>query len=402
MSARSRLLVFLVSAPLVALVVVGGSLGAGATTTLPQQHVSQLGVFQDVVGFILRAYVEEVNIDKVMDGAMRGLADGLDPSSTFLTAEEVRALQAAGGAPAGEVGLIVTRWGYLRVVGVRDGSPAARAGLTTGDFIRSIDDRPTRDMSAVAGTRLLRGAPGSRVVLQVFRGNAADPHRVELVREAGKADRASSRRLPGGEAYLRIASFGPGAAAAIQQSVASLGAPAKNGLIVDLRGTADGTAEEGIAAARLFVQNGTLATLAARNSPPVVSSATKGDGALAMPVVLLTSNGTANGAEIFASALQGTKRGRLVGEPTAGIAGVQKLVPLDEGTGLWMTHARYLQQDGTPIHEQGLRPDVAVQAPIVGFDETPPATDEILTEGIAELNRLRSPGAAPADRPSGV
>ena len=402
MSARSRLLVFLVSAPLVALVVVGGSLGAGATTTLPQQHVSQLGVFQDVVGFILRAYVEEVNIDKVMDGAMRGLADGLDPSSTFLTAEEVRALQAAGGPPAGEVGLIVTRWGYLRVVGVRDGSPAARAGLTTGDFIRSIDDRPTRDMSAVAGTRLLRGAPGSRVVLQVFRGNAADPHRVELVREAGKSDRASSRRLPGGEAYLRIASFGPGAAAAIQQSVASLGAPAKNGLIVDLRGTADGTAEEGIAAARLFVQNGTLATLAARNSPPVVSLAAKGDGALAMPVVLLTSNGTANGAEIFASALQGTKRGRLVGEPTAGIAGVQKLVPLDEGTGLWMTHARYLQQDGTPIHEQGLRPDVAVQAPVVGFDETPPATDEILTEGIAELNRLRSPGAAPADRPSGV
>ena len=402
MSARSRLLVFLVSAPLVALVVVGGSLGAGATTTLPQQHVSQLGVFQDVVGFILRAYVEEVNIDKVMDGAMRGLADGLDPSSTFLTAEEVRALQAAGGAPTGEVGLIVTRWGYLRVVGVRDGSPAARAGLTTGDFIRSIDDRPTRDMSALAGTRLLRGAPGSRVVLQVFRGNAADPHRVELVREAGKSDRASSKRLPGGEAYLRIASFGPGAAAAIQQSVASLGAPAKTGLIVDLRGTADGTAEEGIAAARLFVQNGTLATLAARSSPPVVSSAAKGDGALAMPVVLLTSNGTANGAEIFASALQGTKRGRLVGEPTAGIAGVQKLVPLDEGTGLWMTHARYLQQDGTPIHEQGLRPDVAVQAPIVGFDETPPATDEILTEGIAELNRLRSPGAAPADRPSGV
>lgn len=403
MSARSRLLVFLVSAPLVALVVVGGSFGAGATTTLPQQHVSQLGVFQDVVRFILSAYVEEVNIDKVMDGAMRGLAEGLDPSSTFLTAEEVRALQAAGAAPAGEVGLIVTRFaGYLRIVGVRDGSPAARAGLATDDFIRSIDDRPTRDMSALAGTRLLRGAPGSPVVLQVFRSNPADPHRFELVREAGKSDRASGRRLPGGEAYVRVASFGPGAARALEQSIASLGAPAKNGLIVDLRGTADGTAEEGIAAARLFIQNGTLATLAARNSTPVVSAAAKGDGALAMPVVLLTSSGTANGAEVFAAALQGNKRGRLVGEPTAGIAGVQRLVPLDEGTGLWMTHARYLQGDGTPIHEQGLRPDVVVQVQLVGFDETPPATDEILAEGITELNRLRTPGTAPADRPSGV
>lgn len=404
MSARSRLLVFLVSAPLVALVVVGGSLGAGATTTLPQQHVSHLGVFQDVLGFIRSAYVEEVNIDKVMDGAMRGLADALDPSSTFLTAEEVRALQAAGTGPAGEVGLIVTRWGYyLRVLGVRDGSPAARAGLATNDFIRSIDDRPTRDLSGLTGTRLLRGGPGTRVSLLVFRGgNPADTHRVDLVREVGKSDRAAGRRLPGGEAYVRISSFGPGAAAALEQSVASLGAPAKNGLIVDLRGTADGTAEEGIAAARLFVPNGTLATLAARNSPPVVSSAAKGDGALTMPIVLLTSNGTANGAEVFAAALQGNKRGRLVGEPTAGIAGVQKLVPLDEGTGLWMTHARYLQQDGTPIHEQGLRPDVAVQVPVVGFDETPPATDEVLTEGLAELTRLRSPGAAPAARPSGV
>ncbi len=404
MSARSRLLVFLVSAPLVALVVVGGSLGAGATTTLPQQTVPHLGVFHDVVGFILRAYVEEVNIDKVMDGAMRGLADALDPSSTFLTAEEVRALQAAGGSPAGEVGLIVTRWGYyLRVLGVRDGSPAARAGLMTNDFIRAIDDRPSRDLSTLTGTRLLRGEPGSRVSLLFFRGgNATETHKVDLVREVGRPERASSRRLPGGEAYVRVASFGPGAAAAIQQSVASLGAPARNGLIVDLRGTADGTAEEGIAAARLFVQEGTLATLAARNSPPVVTAAKKGDGALAMPVVLLTSNGTANGAEIFAAALQGTTRGRLVGEPTAGIAGVQKLVPLDEGTGLWMTHARYLQHNGTPIHEQGLRPDVAVQVPVVGFDETPPATDEVLTEGIAELNRLRAPGTAPADRPAGV
>jgi len=398
MSVRSRLLVFLVSAPLVALVAVGGPLGAGAAGPAPQQNVSQLPVFQDVVRFILGAYVEEVNIDKVMDGAMRGLADALDPSSAFLTAEEVRALQGTATQPAGEVGLIVTRWGYLRIVGVRDGSPAARAGLQTGDFIRTIDDRPTRDMSAVAGTRLLRGTPGSRVSLLVFRGDAAEPHHIELVREAGRTDRASSRRLPGGEAYVRVASFGAGAASALQRSIATLGAAATtSGLIIDVRGTADGPADEGIAAARLFVRSGTIATLGSRQKPPAITTAASGDGALAMPVVLLTSTGTANGAEVFAAALQGNKRARLVGEPTAGIAGVQRLIPLEEGTGLWMTHARYLQQDGTPIHEQGLRPDVPVQVPLTGFDEPPPATDAILNQGLAELKRLResAPAAAP-------
>jgi carboxyl-terminal processing protease len=396
MSVRSRLLIFLVSAPLVTLVVVGGPLGAGAAGPLPQQHVSQLGVFQDVVRFILNAYVEDVNIDKVMDGAMRGLADGLDPSSTFLSADEVRALQNSAAQPTGEVGLMVTRWGYLRVVGVRDGSPAERAGLQTGDFIRTIDDRPTRDMSALSGTRLLRGAPGSKVSLLVFRGDAAEPHRLELVREVGKTDRASSRRLPGGEAYIRVASFGAGAATAVQRSVGALGTAAATGLIIDLRGTADGQAEEGIATARLFVRNGTIATLASRHAKPAVTSASSGDGALTMPVVLLTSNGTANGAEIFAAALQGSKRARLVGEPTAGIAAVQRLIPLEEGTGLWMTHARYLQHDGTPIHEQGLRPDVPVQIPTIGFDEPAPATDDVLVQAVAELKRLRqaAPGAS--------
>jgi carboxyl-terminal processing protease len=398
MSARSRLLVFLVSAPLVALVVVGGPLGAGASMPVPQLHISQLGVFQDVFRYILNAYVEEVEIDRVMDGAMRGLADGLDPASAYLTADEVRAVQAGTAAPAGEVGLIVTRWGYyLRIIGVRDGSPAARAGLATNDFIRLIDDRPTRDLSPLTAMRLLRGAPGSRVSLSIFRGNnAADPHRLDLVREAGRTERAAGRRLPDGEAYLRVSSFGAGAAAAIERGVSALGTEAKNGLIIDLRGTADGTAEEGIAAARRFVATGTLATLASRSTPPVATLAGPGDGALGMPVVLLTSNGTANGAEIFAAALHGNKRARLVGEPTAGMAAVQRLVPLEDGTGLWMTSARYLKADGTPIHEQGLRPDVPAERTLVAFDEPPPATDEILAAGVAELKRLREGPGAPS------
>ena len=132
-------------------------------------------------------YVEEVKVDHVMEGAMRGLADGLDPDSAYLNAKQVKALEAGETLPDGDVGLELTRQYYLRVIAARDGSPAAKAGLQTGDYVRAIDGKPTRDMSVFEGTRLLRGQPGSKVTLTVIRGNAADPHEVTLVREKPSA-----------------------------------------------------------------------------------------------------------------------------------------------------------------------------------------------------------------------
>jgi carboxyl-terminal processing protease len=208
MAPRTRLLVFLVSTPLVALVTVGGVIGEPKTVA-PQQSLGDLRVFYDVVSLIRDAYVEPVNVDKVMDGAMRGLTDGLDSSSAFLQPEEVRAFETKAAAPAGDVGLMVTRQFYLRVLGVRDGSPAARAGLQAGDYIRMIDGKPTRDMSAVTGRRLLAGAPGSKVALTIIRGNAADPHEFSLVREAPAGPIATSAMV-GDVAHVRVSSFGAG------------------------------------------------------------------------------------------------------------------------------------------------------------------------------------------------
>jgi carboxyl-terminal processing protease len=372
MSSRTRFLVFLVSTPLVVLVVVGGLLGAARTA--PQTGVRPLKVFEDAASLIFNYYVEDVNLDKVMDGAMRGLADGLDPASAYLTADEVKAIEANAPLPAGDVGLTLTKRFYLLVVGVRDNSPAQRAGLQTGDFIRAIGDSASRDLSALSGMRMLHGAPGSVVKLLVIRGNAADPHVIDLTREAPKTDRASSSKVATGESIVRVSSFGDGAAAAIRTAVSSLGAAANGGIVIDLRGTSDGTPEEGIAAARLFVKTGVLATRAGRKpEDKVVTSAAAGDGALTMPVILMVSNGTANAAEVFAAALADNKRATLVGEPTAGLAAVQRLIKLPEGQGLWMTYARYQLADGTTIHERGLRPDAAVEIPVAGFDELTPA-----------------------------
>src|SRR5206468_7780854 len=190
MSSRTRVIVMSISAPVIAFAIVGGFLGKVVAQKETYQH---LKIFDDVVGLITSSYVEEANIDRVMRGAMKGLADGLDPDSAYLTPEQVKQVETGAPLPAGDVGIELTRQYYLRVIAARDDSPAAKAGIRTGDYIRAINDKPTREMSVWEGQRVLRGAPGSKITLTVIRGNAADPHAVELTREAPPAADVSSR-----------------------------------------------------------------------------------------------------------------------------------------------------------------------------------------------------------------
>jgi carboxyl-terminal processing protease len=254
-----------------------------------------------------------------------------------------------------------------------------------------IDDAPARDLSSFAGTRRLRGTPGSKVNLVVFRSSAADPHNITLVREAIKGEGVSARRLQGGEAYVRVPGFNAQTAADLRKQIASLGQAANSGIVIDLRGTADGVPADGALAARLFLKPGaTAATRATRTEPAAVTKAETGDGALTMPVVLLVSNGTSHAAEVFAAALADNDRADLVGEPTAGLAAEQRLVRLPQGYGLWMTFARYLRSDGKkPIHGEGLEPDLVTDPQVVEFGEAPPPGDTALDKAAERLKTKR-------------
>lgn len=385
--ARQTRFVFLLSIPLVVIVGVGGAIGTPRAAE--QQQSKHLPVFEDVLRLVLMAYVEDVNIDRVMDGAMRGLTEGLDSSSAFLQPDEVRALETGGQAPAGDLGLTVMRQFYLRVLGVRDGSPAARAGIQTGDYIRQIDATPTRDMSAFTGMRLLRGTPNSKVSLTVIRGNALDPHVFDLVREVPSGD-AVKTSMVDGVARVRIVSFGPNTATALASAFAQLEKSKTPAAVIDLRGVADGSPEDGVKAAKLFVKTGTIAVRQVRRGEPIRTTAAEGDGAVTMPIVLLTSLGTSNAAEVFAAALSGNGRAELVGEPTAGMAAIQRLVKLPRGYGLWLTQERYMTVDGAnPLHERGLQPEVVASNPPVGFDELPPTTDAALTKAVERAKSKR-------------
>lgn len=387
MSSKTRLSVLLLSTPVLAFVIVGGLLRPAAAANEGAQAAFQhLRVFQDVISLVLDNYVEEVEVGRAMEGALRGLAGGLDPDSAYLTAPETKLVESGTPLPEGELGLELTRQFYLRVLAVRDGSPAASAGLQTGDYIRGIDSRSTREMSVFEGTRLLRGAPGTPVTLTIIRGNAAEPHEIKLVRERVAGATVSGRMLDHGAGYLRIASFRDGVAEQLRKQVASLTASGARSFVIDIRRTAEGTYENGIAAARLFVKEGTIAQRASRPpQPPEVLRAAAGDGAITAPVLLLVTAGTSGAAEVFAAALQGNTRAELVGEHTIGRAGVQRLVKLPENRGLWLTHARYLRPDGEPLHGRGLAPDVAASSPEVEFGAVASDRDPILDAALARL-----------------
>jgi len=386
MTSKTRLSILLVSTPVLAFVIVGGLIGQERSSG--DRVFRHLRVFDDVVQLVLSNYVEDVKVDKAMEGALRGLADGLDPDSAYLDAKEVRSVAGNEALPDGDVGIELTRQYYLRVIAARDGSPAAKAGFQTGDFVRAIDTKPTRDMSVFEGSRLLRGAVGTKVTLTVIRGSAAEPHDIVLVREKPAGPAVVSRLIGTDVGYLRVATFKNGSVEDIKKQTADLAKSGAKSLLIDLRHTAEGPLDNGVGAARLFVKTGTLAVKAGREKTDRVTiTARPNDAITELPITMLVTNGTSGAAELFIAALDANDRGDVVGERTLGRAGVQKLVQLPENRGLWLTYAKYLTPKGDPIHGRGIEPDVRIEEPNIEFGGAPPEKDVMLDTALEHLRK---------------
>lgn len=387
MTARTRLWILLVSTPIIAFAIIGGYLGQAVGR---DETFAHLRIFSDVVDLVVDNYVEPVDVKQAMRGAMRGLADGLDSDSAFLTADVVKAVESNASPGPADIGIEVRRqfYLYLRVVSVREGSPAAKAGLRSGDYIRAINGRPTRDMSAVEGARLLKGAPGSRLDLLVLRGNAADPHEVALVRERIAPFGVTSRMINPTTGYVRVGEFAADSAAKVKQAVDALGRTGAARYIVDVRGTSTGDPDFGIAMARLFVKTGTLAVRQTKGGKDAVKepiAAVATDGAVTAPLFVLIDQGSGGAAEVFAAAVDGNKRAELIGERTLGRAARQQLVKLPDGSALLISNVLYLTPAAEQIHEKGLMPDVEVDQPDVEFGAQAPPGDPTLDAAVARL-----------------
>jgi len=333
MTSRTRLWVIAISTPVIAFAIIGGYLGQAMTRDDTYQH---LRVFEDVVSLVINNYVEEVDVKKAMRGAMNGLADNLDPDSAYLPGNMATAYESNTANGPADVGVELSRQYYLRVISVRDGSPAAKAGIRPGDFIRAIDKRSTKDISIYEGDRLLHGAPGSKVALLIIRGNAADPHEVDLVRDRGTVPALTSKMADATTGYIHIVEFTKQSPQQVKQAIDALAKTGATRYVVDLRVATRGDLDDGLATARLFVKSGTLTIRETKMNKETVS-AQAGDGAVAAPLVLLVDDSTARAAEVFAAAIDGNKRAEMIGSRTVGSAARQRLVKLPDGSAMLLS-----------------------------------------------------------------
>jgi carboxyl-terminal processing protease len=383
MSTRARLLVATVSTGLVFYIAVGSVLGRvmGDTT------YGQLTVFNEVIRMVIDSYVEPIDLDRTMSGAYLGLTDALDGDSVYLDAADYRLFSEQEGDEA-DVGLVLTRrHAFLMIVGTRAGSPAREADLRTGDLIKTIDGRHTRYVSVPVAERLLSGEPGASVRLEIHRAGS-DLLEVELVRERLAAAPVRSERLEGDVARLVIPELSADTASAARAELQALRSDGVARLVLDLRGATSGPLEQGVRLAELFLDGGVATRLQRKNSEERQLEASPEERVWSDPLVVLTSHGTAGGAEIAAAALRDAGRAELVGEHTFGRAAVQRAFPLPEG-GLLLTVATYRTPKGEPIHGRGLRPDHAVAS--VRPAEGEEAADPILAKALELLGAAEEP-----------
>ncbi len=389
MSPRSRLLIALLSTALIGYVAVGSLLGR----VLGDTSYGQLAVFNEVVRLVLEAYVEPVNLDRAMAGARLGLTEALDGDSAYLDGEEFRLYQQPIKDNDADLGLILTRrFGFLMVVATRPGSPAEKAGIRTGDIIRTIDGRHTRPLAVPTGQRLLRGAPGSMVKLTVLRPGS-DPLEMSVVRERITGTPPRGRILEDGSGYLKVVEFPARVAENVRGEVEVLRKSGARSLILDLRGAAFGSPAEGARVAELFVKGGVVGRLAGTKVPEQVLTADPARSAWDRPLAVLVDSGTAGAAEIVAAALLDSGVSPIVGERTFGRAALQKAVPLPEG-GLVLTVAKYSSPKGNAIHGKGVEPTVPVAAASEEDEEAGAAARDPVLEKALEILKGESKKAA--------
>ena len=384
MNKRTRFVILAVTAPVLAYTLVGGILDR---VSAREDTYRYLRIFEDVVSLVSDNYVEQVDPASIMHGALWGLAEGLDPQSSYLTPDEVRQYDGGSGTPTDSIGLVLTRRYYIQVVAARDGSPADKAGLQPGDFIREIDGQPTRMMSTVQAYTLLRGADGSVLDLSVIRDNAAEPVDVSLTRNSTKSANVTSRFVGPGIGYLRIAEFDQMTAAAITSASNQLARQGAQQFLVDLRDTALGPFEAGIAVAELFTHAEPLAIRKSASAQEPVGRSEQEPPSITSPVVILTNHGTAGAAELFAAVLTGTSQAESIGVRTAGRAAEQTLVRLPDGGGLLLSSTEYLTASGDSIHRTGVEPTVTVEEPALELLLTPsaPQEDPILDRALQHI-----------------
>lgn len=333
-----------------------------AAENAPKVPLEEIRRYVAVFNAVKEAYVEPVEDKKLMQSAIRGLLLDLDPHSTYFDKADSEAFdEQANGAYEGiGVELMQQPDRTLLVVSPIDDTPAAKAGIKSGDLITAIDGKP---ISAEDGMEPLRGAPGSRIVLTIVREGTPKPFDVSLVRDTIRVASVRSRVLEPGYGYVRISAFQTDTAADFQKQVDKLQETGTlRGLVLDLRSNPGGLLLAAVQIADDLLDTGNIVSTRGRLSiSDSKFDATPGDRLDGAPVVVLVDAGSASASEVLAGALRDNQRARVVGSRTFGKGSVQTVLPLDNGDSVKLTTARYYTPSGKSIQASGIVPDVVVK-----------------------------------------
>jgi len=327
-----------------------------------------LTIFSKVLAHIQESYVEEVDSDDLIYGAIKGMVNSLDPHSAYLDPEEFDVLKGDTSGQFGGVGLEVdARFGRLMVISPMPGSPAEEAGLRSGDEILSIEGIPSYTITIQDAVQLMRGEPGTKVRIKVRRGES-EILDYELTREIIKVESVEGEMLDAGAglALIRVRVFQKDTYASFRDALDTLGAQAGGslaGLVMDVRGNPGGLLDQAIYMADEFLASGIIVTTQGRSGETVlVEKAHKKGTREAMRLVIVVNEYTASAAEVLVGALQDNERAIVVGMPTFGKGSVQTVIKLPDGSGLKLTTALYATPSGRIVQAQGIEPDLLVPA----------------------------------------
>jgi carboxyl-terminal processing protease len=346
----------------------------GAKAPLP---LKELRAFTEVFEKIKTDYVEPVGDTTLLENAIRGMLTGLDPHSAYLDADAYKELQVGTSGEFGGLGIEVgMEDGFVKVIAPIDDTPAQAAGIQAGDLIIRIDETPVKGLSLTDAVNLMRGKPGTDIVLTIVREGQEKPLRITLTRAVIQVKSIKSRSLEAGYGYLRISQFQTRTGENLLEAVSELKKENKDGfkgLVLDLRNNPGGVLGAAVAVADAFLEGGLVVYTEGRvKDSEMRFTATPNDILKGAPIVVLVNGGSASASEIVAGALQDHKRAIIMGERTFGKGSVQTILPMNNGAALKLTTARYFTPNGRSIQAEGIVPDIELEPIKVAAAEPSP------------------------------
>ena len=331
--------------------------------TLP---LEDLRTFTEVFARIKNDYVEPVEDKALLENAIRGMLTGLDPHSSYLIPDDYQELQAGTSGEFGGLGIEVgMEDGFVKVIAPIDDTPAQRAGVEAGDLVIRLDDTPVKGMSLADAVKVMRGAPGTDIVLTIVREGIDRPLRITITRDVIRVTSVRSRTLEPGYGYVRISQFQLRTGESLREAVGELRESAGDedlkGLVLDLRNNPGGVLNAAVSVSDAFLDKGTIVYTEGRMDDAKLTFSAKGSDILdGIPLVVLVNAGSASASEIVAGALQDHRRAVIMGEKTFGKGSVQTILPLGNGSALKLTTARYYTPSGISIQARGIVPDITL------------------------------------------